>query len=212
MTCRPAVAALALLAAAGLVLPRTVVARGQSAVNAEPDRPVILAVGESTTAGYGVDREESYPAQLQSKLDELGYHYRVVNHGVSGSTVEGALTRMDRGIALKPKIVIIALGGNDAGGRVPAAVTRANLAKLISMFARVGAQVFVTDRTGARDGSQPPSMFAELAREHHAVLMPPLLTGVAGNPDLLISDGSHPNGAGYTIIVRNILAVLKPYL
>jgi len=201
--CRYAFAALAVITAAALALPRDVIG-----LQAEPDRPVILAVGESTTAGYGVPRELSYPGQLQTALDERGYHYRVVNHGVSGSTTGAALTRLSRGMGLLPKIVIIALGGNDAGSRVPIATTRANLAKLISMFKRVGAEVFVADRS--LPGS---SVFvAELAREHHAVLMPPLLTGVSGHPELLLGDGSHPNAEGYTIIVRNILEIIEPYL
>lgn len=210
MNYRSSAAAFAILAVTVLALPCGIIA--QEPLQTEPDRPVILAVGESTTAGYGVDRDQSYPAQLQRKLDERGYHYRVVNHGVSGSTTAGALTRLDRGLALKPRIVIIALGGNDAGSRVPTAVTRANLAKLISLFKRVGAEVFVTDRNLPGDDRESPSVFAELAKEYHAVLMPPLLTGVAGHPDLLIADGSHPNGDGYTIIVRNILQVLEPYL
>jgi acyl-CoA thioesterase I len=204
----PSVAALAVLAAAALALPRNLDAAGQAA----DDRPVVLAVGESTTAGYGVDRELSYPGQLQQKLDELGYHYRVINHGVSGSTTQGALARLDRGLALKPSIVIIALGGNDAGSRVPIATTRANLGKLISMFKRVGAEVFVTNRNLPGGGQDSGSIFAELAREYHAVLMPPLTSGVAGHPELLIEDGSHPNAEGYTIIVRNLFAVIEPYL
>jgi acyl-CoA thioesterase I len=211
MTHRLSVATLVVAAVTALALhPRGVIAQG--GVQTEADRPVILAVGESTTAGYGVDRDFSYPSQLQHRLDERGYRYRVVNHGVSGSTTAAALTRLDRGLALKPRIVIIALGGNDAGSRVPIAVTRANVGKLISMFKRVGAEVFVTDRNLPGDGHDSPSIFAELAKEHHAVLLPPLTSGVAGHPDLLTADGSHPNADGYTIIVRNILAVLEPYL
>jgi acyl-CoA thioesterase-1 len=177
-------------------------------LQAEPDRPVILAVGESTTAGYGVPRELSYPAQLQTALDARGFRYRVVNQGVSGSTTAAALTRLTRGMGLLPKIVIIALGGNDGGSRVPIATTRANLAKLISMYKRVGAEVFVADRNLPGGNG----FVAELAREHHAVLMPPLLTGVSGHPELLLGDGSHPNAEGYTIIVGNILPILEPYL
>ena len=207
---RQSVAVLAVLAAASWA-PRNLNAAGQSTPQA-PDRPVILAVGESTTAGYGVDRELSYPGQLQQKLDESGYHYRVVNHGVSGSTTQGALARLDRGLALKPSIVIIALGGNDAGSRVPIETTRANLGKLISMFKRAGAEVFVTNRNLPGGGQDAGSIFAALAREYHAVLLPPLTSGVAGHPDLLIEDGSHPNAEGYTIIVRNLLAVIEPYL
>ena len=211
MISRQSIAALAVLAAAALALPRNLNAAGQG-IQAGTDRPVILAVGESTTAGYGVDRELSYPGQLQQKLDERGYHYRVVNHGVSGSTTQGALMRLDRGLALKPAIVIVALGGNDAGSHVPIQTTRANLAKLISMFKRVGAEVFVTNRSLPGGGQESGSIFAELAREYHAVLMPPLTSGVAGHPELLIEDGSHPNADGYTIIVRRILEIIEPYL
>ena len=212
MTCRQLVAALAVLAVTALALPRDVIALGESTVQAETDRPVILAVGESTTAGYGVDREFSYPAQLQQRLDERGYHYRVVNHGVSGSTTQAALTRLDRGLALKPRIVIIALGGNDAASHFSIDTTRANLGKLVSMFKRVGAEVFLANRNLPGDGRDADSLFAELAKEHHAVLMPPLTSGVAGHPDLLIADGSHPNAEGYTIVVRHILEVIEPYL
>lgn len=202
-TRRIAVAGMAVLTAVVLAPRRDVVG-----LQAEPDRPVILAVGESTTAGYGVPRELSYPAQLQNALDARGFRYRVVNQGVSGSTTAAALTRLTRGMGLLPKIVIIALGGNDGGSRVPIATTRANLAKLISMYKRVGAEVFVADRNLPGGNG----FVAELAREHHAVLMPPLLTGVSGRPELLLRDGSHPNAEGYTIIVGNILPILEPYL
>jgi len=208
---RRSVAALAVLAAA-LSFPRSLDAAGQAIAPAESDRPVILAVGESTTAGYGVDRELSYPGQLQQQLDARGYHYRVVNHGVSGSTTQAALTRLDRGLALKPAIVIIALGGNDASSRMPIESTRANLGKLISMFKRVGAEVIVANRNLPGGGQDTGSFVAQLAAQYHAVLMPPLTSEVAGHPDLLIEDGSHPNAAGYTIIVRRILGIIEPYL
>jgi acyl-CoA thioesterase-1 len=107
--------------------------------------------------------------------------------------------------------VIVALGGNDASSQVPIDVTRQNLSKLVSMFKRAGAEVFLTNRTRPGEG-HGDSSFEAVAKEYQAVLMPPLLTGVAGNADLLIADGSHPNAAGYTVIVRNILAVIEPYL
>jgi acyl-CoA thioesterase-1 len=108
--------------------------------------------------------------------------------------------------------VIIALGGNDASARMPIAITRANLAKLISMFKRAGAEVFVANRNLPGGGQDSGSIFAALAKEYEAVLMPPLLSGVSGHPDLLIADGSHPNAEGYTIVVRNLLEVIEPYL
>jgi acyl-CoA thioesterase-1 len=209
---RPPLVVLAVLAVAALAVPRHLIAGGETAAQADDERPVILAVGESTTAGYGVDRDFSYPAQLQQRLDERGYHYRVVNHGVSGSTTAAALTRLDRGLLLKPRIVIVALGGNDASSRTPIDITRANLAKLISMFKRTGAEVFVANRSLPGGGQDSGSVFAALAKQYQAVLMPPLLSGVSGHPDLLIEDGSHPNAEGYTIIVRNLLEVIEPYL
>jgi acyl-CoA thioesterase-1 len=208
MTIRQTVAVLAVVATAMVAAPRETAAQSESpAVQVDP-RPVILAVGESTTEGYGVRRDLSYPAQLQKELDKRGYHYRVVNHGVSGSTTFDALLRFDRGLALRPKIVLIALGGNDGGNRVPPEATRANLTKMMSLFKRAGAEVFLFDRNIR--GTE--GMFAELAKEQHAILLPPLTTGVAGNPDLLIGDQSHPNAEGYTIIVANLLKDLEPYL
>ena len=208
LTIRQAVAVLAVVTTAAVV-PRYVAAQTESpAVQPGTERPVILAVGESTTAGYGVPSDLSYPAQLQKELDKRGYHYRVANHGVSGSTTFDALGRFDRGLALRPKIVLIALGGNDGGNRVRPEATRANLTKMMSLFKRAGAEVFLFDRNIR--GTE--GMFAELAKEQHAILLPPLTTGVAGNPDLLIGDQSHPNADGYTIIVGNLLKVLEPYL
>jgi acyl-CoA thioesterase-1 len=188
-------------------------ARAQNGASAGDSRPIILAVGESTTAGYGVPRDLSYPSQLQQELDARGYRYRVVNQGVSGSTTNDALARLSRGMSLLPKIVVIALGGNDAGNRVPIATTRANMSRLIGMYRRVGAVVIVANRNlPGDDGRDATSMFAELAAEHGAVLMPPLLSGVEGRADLLIGDGRHPNAEGYRIVVANLLPVLQPFL
>lgn len=212
MTCRLQAAALLVAAAAAVVLPRSVVAQGEP-VGQTSELPIILAVGESTTAGYGVDRELSYPGQLQTELDRRGYRYRVVNQGVSGSTTQDALNRLSRGMGLLPKIVIIALGGNDSGARFPIARTRANMDRLISMYKRGGAVVFVANRNLPGDeGRDSNTIFATLAAQHGAVLMPPLLSGVDGHAELLIGDGRHPNADGYVIVVRNILTVLEPHL
>jgi acyl-CoA thioesterase I len=150
-TLRLSFAAPTALALAALVLPPAPQAQEPGVSPEADDRPVILAVGESTTAGYGVPRDLSYPAQLQKELDKRGYRYRVVNHGVSGSTTNDALVRLSRGMALLPKIVIIALGGNDSGNRVPIATTRANMSRLIAMFKRVGAEVIVANRNLSGD-------------------------------------------------------------
>lgn len=177
------------------------------------DRPVILAVGESTTEGYGVPRDQSYPAQLQRLLDEAGYDYRVVNHGKSGSTTAQALASLDRGIALLPKIVLIAIGGNDAGNSVAAARTEQNLRKLVMMFVKTGSIVYLAERTEATDGTAAePSLYARIAGEEGARLMPSLREGIAGHAELLISDMRHPNADGYAIVSKRIFDLLRPEL
>lgn len=183
-------------------------------VAADDTRPVILAIGESTTAGFGVPAGSSYPAQLQALLDAQGYDYRVVNHGRSGSTTAMALANLDRGVALFPRIVLIALGGNDRGNPAMAARTEENLRRMVSMFAGIGAQVYLADRSADTDGgdTERNSLYARLAREEGATLMPSLREGLAGRADLLLSDMSHPNAAGYAIVAQRIFDMLEPRL
>lgn len=181
---------------------------------AEDGRPVILAIGESTTAGFGVPAGQSYPAQLQALLDAKGYDYRVVNHGRSGSTTAMALANLDRGVALFPEIVLVALGGNDRGNPAMAARTEDNLRKIVAMFVGIGAQVYLADRTPATDGgsSNDASLFATIAREEGATLMPSLRADIAGRAEFLLSDMSHPNAAGYAIVAQRIFNLLEPSL
>jgi acyl-CoA thioesterase-1 len=178
------------------------------------DVPVILAIGESTTAGFGVAAGQSYPDQLQRLLTGAGHHYRVVNHGRSGSTTAMALSGLDRGMALQPAIVLIALGGNDQGNRLAAERTKENLRKMVSMFVRMGATVLLADRNLPSDRAVAggSSLFAELAAEEGALLMPSLRQDIAGKPELLLADMSHPNAAGYTIVANRIFALLQPHL
>lgn len=177
-------------------------------------RSIILAVGESTTAGFGVPADKSYPAQLQQLLDAQGYRYRVVNHGRSGSTTTMALASLGRGMALQPEIVLIAIGGNDQGNRLAAARTEQNLRKLVSMFVRTGATVFLADRNLAADRApaDAPSLYAAIAQEEGATLMPSIRQDIAGHPELLLSDLSHPNADGYAIVAQRIFGLLQPLL
>jgi acyl-CoA thioesterase-1 len=181
---------------------------------AEDTRPIILAIGESTTAGFGVPADSSYPAQLQALLDANGYNYRVVNHGRSGSTTAMALTNLDRGVALLPKIVLIALGGNDRGNPALEARTKENLRKMVSLFVSIGAEVYLADRSPVTDGGDAAqtSLYAELASEEGATLMPSLRQDLAGNAALLLSDMSHPNADGYVIVAQRIFDMIEPTL
>src|SRR5215831_4399130 len=96
--------------------------------------PVILAIGDSMTAGYGVAAGSSYPAQLERELKHRGYNYRVVNQGVTGSTSTQALSRLTRALAIQPDIVIIQLGGNDASNGISREVSRENVRTIIQRF------------------------------------------------------------------------------
>jgi acyl-CoA thioesterase-1 len=174
-------------------------------------RPVILAIGESTTAGFGVPADRSYPAQLQRLLDTHGYAYRVVNHGRSGSTTAMALGGLDRGMALFPDIVLIALGGNDQGNR--ALRTEDNLRRIVSMFVRTDASVYLAERNSDdRASADTSALVARIAAEEGAALMPSLRQDIAGHPELLLSDGSHPNAEGYAIVAQRIFDMLEPIL
>lgn len=166
-------------------------------------RPVILAVGDSMTAGFGVAAEESYPAQLERELIRRGFNYRVVNQGVTGSTTAQALSNFTRGLALSPAIVIIQLGGNDIAAGIKPEVSRENIRKMIKQLKPGHARVFLA-------GGRFPYL-DELAKSEGVTVIP-FLEGVAGHPDLLISDGHHPNGEGYVVVVRNLLKALESTL
>lgn len=181
---------------------------------AQDARPVILAIGESTTAGYGVPRDQSYPAQLQRLLDGAGYDYRVVNHGRNGITTDMVLADLHRGMLLQPRIVLIALGGNDRSNSRATGRTEQNLRRLVALYVQTDADVFLADRTPATDGGDASqnSLYARIAAEEGAILMPSLRQDIAGDPSLLINDMRHPNGAGYAIIARRIFGLLEPVL
>ena len=175
----------------------------------EPDtRPVILAFGDSMTAGYGVPGDMNYPAQLQAVLDERGYKYRVVNMGITGDTTRGGLTRMSRALGTSPDIVILELGSNDRGNGIPMQQTRDNLEQMIARFQKTHIAVVLAGRSlaGGED------VYASLANKYHTTLIPSFLAGVSGNPNLTISDGTHPNADGYTIVVKTVMTSLEPLL
>src|SRR5262245_43702577 len=166
-------------------------------------QPVILAVGDSMTAGYGVDPELSYPAQLEKELKKRGFDYRVVNQGVTGSTTTQALSRLNRALAVQAEIVIIQLGGNDASQGIPRNVSRENLRTMIARFKPGGARIFFA---GGRF-----AYLDELAKELNVPVIP-FLDGVREHRELLLADGAHPTAEGYAIVVHNLLKSLEPVL
>ena len=180
-------------------------------------RPVILAFGDSLTAGYGVPRGSGYPEQLQRKLDGLGYKYRLVNMGISGDTTSGGRARMKAAIDVMPAVVILELGANDGLRGQPVTEMQANLEEMISEFQKRGAKVILAGMTlprnyGAAYVKSFEEVFRSLAKKYNLPLIPFFLEGVAGNPKYTLDDFLHPNAEGYVLVTDIVMKTLQPVL
>jgi acyl-CoA thioesterase-1 len=183
---------------------------------AQDDR-VIVAFGDSLTAGYGVAPEESYPALLGARLREAGYRYRVINAGVSGDTTAGGLRRVDWALKLKPEIALVELGANDALRGQDLEKTRANLDAIVARFEAGGARVLLLGMRlppnyGGRYARAFEKMYEDVARVRKVPLMPFFLDGVGAVARLNQSDGIHPTAEGYRVIVERLWPNLTPLL
>jgi len=180
--------------------------------------PVLLVLGDSLSAGYGMEREKSWVSLLETRLAERGYSYRVLNSSISGDTTQGGLTRLPRLLErYQPQIVIIELGANDGLRGIDPAVTRANLADMITKSQAIGARVLLAGiRLPPNYGSaylqQFESMYTDLANEFQTLLVPFFMDGVAMEPEFLQADNIHPNEAGQPVLLENVWAVLEPAL
>lgn len=182
-----------------------------------PEERIIVAFGDSLTAGLGVPPEETYPARLQEKLTLSGYRYRVVNAGVSGDTTAGGVRRVDWVLKSKPDLVILELGANDGLRGLDLKETRANLAQIIQRLQSNGAQVVLTGMKlppnyGADYTKAFQTVYSDLARQFGIPLVPFFLEGVAAQAGLNQADGIHPTGQGYVVVVNTIFHVLEPLL
>src|SRR5262245_19576988 len=180
-------------------------------------RPVILAFGDSLTAGYGVQLSAGYPVRLQRKLDEQGYKYRVVGMGISGDTTSGGRARMKASLEQKPSIAILELGANDGMRGLPITQMQINLEEMIRDFQKAGAKVILAGMTLPRNYGDAyvksfESVFRDLSKKYNAPLIPFFLEGVAGNPKYTLGDLIHPNAEGYVLVTDIVLKTLKPLL
>jgi acyl-CoA thioesterase-1 len=201
--------------------PPDIAALTDEAVNPPPNpndtRPVIVAFGDSLTAGHGAARGESYPDYLQQDLDQLGYHYRVANLGVSGNTTKDGVDRLKDVLALKPQVVIVAFGGNDGLRGLPIDATRKNLDQIVATLTGSGAKVVLGGITlppnyGPDYIRQFNETYALLARKYHAPLLPFLLIKVYGTPGSMQEDGIHATAQGNQQVARNLLPLVAPLL
>ncbi len=204
----------------GMATPSRSAVKGDAAPASEltPDgRPVIACFGDSLTAGYGVDLEESYPSRLQADLDRDGYHYRVVNMGISGETTKDGLSRVDRVLAAKPAIVVVEFGGNDGLRGIPVTSSRANLDSIVSRLHTAGVQVMMAGITLPPQFSTAyikdfDQTYLVIARKYNVPLYPFLLKDVYGVPGSIQQDGVHPTAQGCRQVAKNIEGFLKPVL
>ena len=181
------------------------------------DRPLIVAFGDSLTAGFGAEPGQSYPDFLQKDLDAAGFKWRVVNMGVSGDTTTDGVTRLGEVIAEKPRIVIVEFGGNDGLRGLPIETTRANLEEIVPAIEKSGAKVVLAGMTLPPNyGPQYIRSFEEIYRDldaHYKVVrIPFLLEGVATQPQLMQRDKLHPTGQGNAIVAENVMRYIRPLL
>src|SRR5947209_8427724 len=163
--------------------PEKRVAEAPKAMPKPPDtRPVIVAFGDSLSAGFGADPGKSFPDFLQKEIDRAGYRYRVINAGISGETSTDAVARLNTVTAMKPAVVIVEFGGNDGLRGLPVATTESNLEQIIGSLKQSGAQVLLAGMT------LPPNygpdyirsfqrIYTDLAARDHVALIPFLLQG-----------------------------------
>lgn len=181
------------------------------------DRPVILALGDSLTAGYGLPKQESFPAVLEDALAEAGTPARVINAGVSGDTSKGGLSRVGWLLSEAPDLVLLELGSNDGLRALDPGATYRNLKGIIEKAQGAGAHVllagmYAPPNLGKEYGEEFNAIFPRLAEAYDVTFYPFFLKGVAAEPDLNQSDGMHPNADGVEVVVENILPTVQKAL
>ena len=179
--------------------------------------PVILAFGNSLTAGFGVPDDQSYPSRLQNILIQNGYPHKVVNGGVSGDTTAGGVRRIKWLMKHAPDIVILELGANDGLRGLSLKEMESNLEQIIGVCEMGGARVLLTGMKvppnyGEEYAVEFEKVFIRLAEKHSLSLVPFFLEDVAGVREHTQSDGIHPLGSGYSIVVQTIWKYLEPLI
>ena len=194
-------------------------ARSPALPDRPADRPVILVLGNSLAAGYGLNPEQAFPALLQQRIDSLGWPFHVENAGLSGETTAGGLRRLDWLLRGRVDVLILELGGNDGLRGIAPDVSQQNLETIIERTRAhypdvriILAGMQVPPNLGADYTTRFREMYPTLAREQNVELIPFLLEGVGGIPSLNLGDGIHPNVEGHRIVAENVWQTLRPVL
>lgn len=179
----------------------------------------ILFLGDSLTAGRGVERAQAFPALIQEKIRAQNLPFDVINAGVSGDTTAGGLSRLDWILQKPIDVLVLELGANDGLLGLPIPAMKKNLQTIIDRVKAKNPQVKIViagmqipPNFGAKYAADFSAAFPELAEKNHAALIPFLLKGVGGHPDLNQADQIHPTAAGHKIVAEDVWRVLEPLL
>ncbi len=178
---------------------------------------MIVAFGDSLTAGFGADTGNSYPDFLEKDLNQAGYRYQVINQGVSGNTSKDGVDRLADVLNVKPVLVIVAFGGNDGLRGLPIASTRENLDRIVSTLLHSGTKVVLGGITlppnyGPDYIRQFNQTYSLLAAKYHVPLLPFLLQDVFGVEGGMQNDGIHATDQGNAQVAKNLLPLITPLL
>lgn len=182
-------------------------------------KKTIVFYGNSLTAGYGLSPSQAFPALIQKKIDSLGLAYQVINAGVSGETSSGGKTRIDWILQQPVDIFVLELGANDGLRGIPLSETKKNLQDIIDKVKAKNPQsklIFagmqIPPNMGQQYATEFRNIYTELATKNSMTLIPFLLEGVGGEPELNQEDGIHPNEEGHRIVAENVWKELAKLL
>ena len=179
--------------------------------------PLIIFLGDSLTAGYGLSEEQAFPALVGARLEAKGIQVEVVNAGISGDTTAGGVSRLDWLLTQNPDVMVVELGANDGLRGLSLAETGANLDDILRRCQEAGAKVLligmkIPPSYGVDYAGEFEKLFESLASQHEIAVMPFLLAGVAADPELNQGDGIHPNAEGQRRVAANVVPYLLPLL
>lgn len=200
--------------AAPEVVPAAVASPAPGSASVSANRRIVV-LGDSLTAGLGLEAEQAFPALLQTRLDARKPGWLIVNAGVSGDTSAGGLRRLDWALDGGAAVVLVALGGNDALRGLPVAELASNLDQIVQRAQTTGARVILAGmeappNAGPEYVSSFRAVYPALAKKHRVALVPFLLDGVASIESLNQADGIHPNPAGARILADTVWRALEP--
>jgi acyl-CoA thioesterase-1 len=178
------------------------------------ESPTVLVFGDSLSAGYGIDVDQSWATLLQARLEYQGYEHRVINASISGETTEGGAARIERALGnFNPALIILELGGNDGLRGFPASRMKGNLGKIISTSKTSGAAVVllgirIPPNYGRRYTDAFENVYRELASEYEVPWIQFFMDNVVLNEELMQDDGIHPNAAAQPILLDNVWPIV----